>query len=100
MAADKHLVADYDDNYYDYEKSESEFICWAFCFACLGEKADLRQSLTWHKNRLTPEQLIVANMIRDETSFHHIYNIDSTDRQCMRFMYIEFLALYFEDLGD
>ena len=100
-AADNHLIPDGvgNDNEWADGIPTSTYICWAFCFACLGEKSIRSKHLEWHKKQLSTKHREIAEMIENETSFVGMHT-EWDNVQSMRFMYIEFLAHCLEDLGD
>ena len=100
-AADLHLIPDGvgGGNEWAGGFPASTYICWAFCFACLGDKSSQYQPLGWHLKQLSTKHREIVDMIADEVSFMGMHS-EWDNVQSMRFMYLDFLAHYFEDLGD
>ena len=81
---------------FDYTKDRSDYLCWCIVqeFGCKPFK-----SLATEITKLTANLQEVCRIFELETAFGHV-EVSYRELQEMRFMYAEFLALYYEDQGD
>lgn len=81
------------------EVGKAHYLCWAIILECGGKLYYLPRELS----KIPPKAQKLCELISAEVGFlfQPINNKnDEINRQHQRAMYAEFLALYFEDLGD
>lgn len=81
------------------EVGKAHHLCWAIILECGGKLDCLPRELS----KIPPKAQKLCELISTETNFmfqRTATNNDEINRQHQRAMYAEFLALYFEDIGD
>ena len=79
------------------------YLCWTIVFAALAwDDVDLDGGLLLNVNRLSEKHRALICRIESETGFlsMHVDGTSCEEIQQMRYMYADFLAYYFDDMGD
>lgn len=98
-AVDNHLAVS--NRRYD-RTTHSEYLCWCVIHEFMMPSAN--PDLDWHIRQLPKKFQDLCGMMSSDLCFSMLYSERGyslpTNVQELRFMYAEFLALYFEDMGD